>query len=111
MGRLGKTVREDQGLAYYTGSRVSGGMGPGPWQVSSGVNPSNVNLAVQSILGEIERITSELVSEHRQQSSPPCATVIPAHLFSFFACMVIPQGEMGDEARLHGDDRIGFSTR
>jgi zinc protease len=63
MGRLGKTVREDQGLAYYTGSRVTGGMGPGPWQVSSGVNPSNVNLAVQSILGEIERITSELVSE------------------------------------------------
>ncbi|MEP7286501.1 MAG: pitrilysin family protein [Chloroflexota bacterium] len=63
MGRLGKTVREDQGLAYYTGSRVSGGMGPGPWQVSSGVNPANVYKAIDSILVEIKRMTNELVSE------------------------------------------------
>lgn len=63
MGRLGKTVREDQGLAYYTGSRLTGGMGPGPWQVSSGVNPSNVRLAIDSIVEEVRRITAELVSD------------------------------------------------
>jgi len=63
MGRLGQTVREDQGLAYYCGSRVSGGMGPGPWQVSAGVNPTNVRLAIDSTLHEIKRITEEPVSE------------------------------------------------
>ncbi|HVO41515.1 MAG TPA: pitrilysin family protein [Aggregatilineales bacterium] len=63
MGRLGKTVREDQGLAYYSGSRLNGGMGPGAWYVSSGVNPANVTLAVDSIRHEIERIVSEPVSE------------------------------------------------
>ncbi len=63
MGRLGKTVREDQGLAYYCGSRVSGGMGPGPWQVSAGVNPTNVRLAIDSCLREINRITKEPVSD------------------------------------------------
>jgi len=63
MGRLGKTVREDQGLAYYAGSRLTGGHGPGPWQASAGVNPTNVQLATDSILREVERITREPVSE------------------------------------------------
>ncbi len=63
MGRLGATVREDQGLAYYSYSRISGGLGPGPWQVSAGVNPSNVRRAVDSIVAEVDRMTKELVSE------------------------------------------------
>jgi zinc protease len=63
MGRLGKTVREDQGLAYYSYSRLSGGMGPGPWHVAAGVNPTNVRRAVDSIVVEIERMINEPVSE------------------------------------------------
>ena len=63
MGRLGKVVREEHGLAYYCGSRLSGGPGPGPWQISAGVNPANVQLAVNSALHEVERLTTELVSE------------------------------------------------
>ncbi len=63
MGRLGKTVREDQGLAYHSGSRMGGGQGPSPWQVSAGINPINVTRATDSILSEITRITTELVSE------------------------------------------------
>jgi zinc protease len=63
MGRLGKTVREDQGLAYYSSSRLNGGMGPGPWYVSAGVNPANVQRAVDSILTEIGRIVTEPISE------------------------------------------------
>ncbi|MFN7210621.1 MAG: M16 family metallopeptidase [Aggregatilineales bacterium] len=63
MGRLGKSVREDQGLAYYAYSTVRGGHGPSPWTASAGVNPKNVQRAIESILREVERLTSELVSE------------------------------------------------
>ena len=63
MGRLGKNVREAQGLAYYSYSLVEGQDGPGPWRVMAGVNPANVQQAVDSILHEIERITQEPVSE------------------------------------------------
>ncbi|MFL7791328.1 MAG: M16 family metallopeptidase [Anaerolineae bacterium] len=61
MGRLGEKVREEQGLAYYSYSRVDGGPGPGPWRVTAGVNPANVTRAVDSIRAEIKRICQEPV--------------------------------------------------
>jgi zinc protease len=61
MGRLGKNVREKQGLAYYVHSRLSGGLGPSPWTVSTGVAPDMVEQAITSIKDEIERIQDELV--------------------------------------------------
>ena len=63
MGRIGKSVREEKGLAYYAYSRLDSGHGPDPWSASAGVNPENVDLAIASILDEIDRITSELVTE------------------------------------------------
>ncbi len=63
MGRLGETVREAQGLAYYSYSRVDGGPGPGPWRVIAGVNPANVEQAVSSIRAEVERICEEPVGD------------------------------------------------
>ena len=63
MGRVGKSVREEKGLAYYAYSRLDGGHGPDPWTVSAGVNPENVDLAITSILEEIERLTTEHVSD------------------------------------------------
>ncbi|MXX52062.1 MAG: insulinase family protein [Chloroflexi bacterium] len=63
MGRIGKTVRERQGLAYYAFSRLGGGHGPEPWTISAGVNPDNVERAIASIRSEIQRLTSELVSK------------------------------------------------
>ena len=56
MGRIGKSVREDKGLAYYAYSRLGGGHGPEAWTVSAGVNPENVDLAIASVLGEVERL-------------------------------------------------------
>ncbi len=61
MGRLGEKVREEQGLAYYSYSRVDGGPGPGPWRVIAGVNPANTEQAITSIRTEIRRIGEELV--------------------------------------------------
>ncbi len=63
MGRIGKSVREEKGLAYYAYSRLGGGHGPDPWSVSAGVNPENVDLAIASILEEIEALTTEAVSD------------------------------------------------
>lgn len=63
MGRIGKSVREDKGLAYYAFSRLGGGHGPEAWTVSAGVNPENVDLAIDSIMQEIDRLTTSLVSE------------------------------------------------
>jgi zinc protease len=63
MGRIGKEVREKLGLAYYAYSRVEGGYGPNPWSVAAGVNPANVQLAIDSILKEIRRLSNEPVSD------------------------------------------------
>jgi zinc protease len=63
MGRIGASVREELGLAYYAYSQVEGGMGPGPWSVIAGVNPANVGLAVERITDELRRLTSEPVSD------------------------------------------------
>lgn len=63
MGRIGDSVREQAGLAYYAYSSLGGGIGPGPWRVSAGVNPANVDQAIDLIRTEIRRFTSELVTE------------------------------------------------
>lgn len=63
MGRIGDSVRERAGLAYYAYSSLGGGIGPGPWRVSAGVNPANVETAIELVQAEIRRFTSELVTE------------------------------------------------
>ena len=62
MGRIGEVVREKAGLAYYAYSSLSGGMGPGPWYVSAGVDPQNVEKTLELVNTEVERFTSELIS-------------------------------------------------
>ncbi len=63
MGRLGLTVREEQGLAYYAYSRLQGGLGPAPWFVSTGVAPDKVQQAIDSILVELDRMINEPIPE------------------------------------------------
>lgn len=63
MGRLGESVRDEQGLAYYAFSGLEAGLGRGPWSVRAGVNPANVERAVDSILAEIARLRDEPVTD------------------------------------------------
>ena len=63
MGRIGDVVREQSGLAYYASSSLSGGLGPGPWTISAGVDPANVERAVELIRQEIARFVTELVTD------------------------------------------------
>ncbi len=62
MGRIGEVVREQAGLAYYASSSLGGGQGPGPWEVSAGVDPQNVERAIDLILQELARFVSQPVS-------------------------------------------------
>jgi zinc protease len=68
-GRLGKNVREDQGLAYYVFSRLQGGLGPSPWYTSTGVAPDKVEQAIESILHEIKRLQDEPIPEEELADS------------------------------------------
>jgi zinc protease len=61
MGRLGDNVREEQGLAYYVYSRLEAGLGAGPWVAVAGVNPANVERAIDGILHEVRRLRDEAV--------------------------------------------------
>jgi zinc protease len=63
MGRIGDAVRESAGLAYSAYSVLSGGPGPGPWQVLAGVNPKNEMRAVGIILKELKRFVAKNVSQ------------------------------------------------
>ena len=62
MGRIGEAVREQAGLAYYAFSSVSGGVGPGAWYVNAGVNPANIDIAIDLIRKEITRYVNEPVT-------------------------------------------------
>jgi zinc protease len=63
MGRVGKVVREEAGLAYYAYSSLNGGLGPGSWAVSAGVDPKNEEKAIELIKAEMQRFVTELVEE------------------------------------------------
>ena len=62
-GRLGASVRDEQGLAYYVMSGVEAGLGAGPWTVRAGVNPKNIDRAIDGILAEIKRLCSAPVTQ------------------------------------------------
>jgi zinc protease len=59
MGRIGDVVREQAGLAYYAYSSLVGGLGPGPWQVMAGVDPANLERAIDLILQELRQVYSD----------------------------------------------------
>lgn len=69
MGRIGEAVREQAGLAYYAFSSVNGGVGPGAWFVSAGVNPENIDKAIDIIQTEITRYVRELVTAEEMKDS------------------------------------------
>jgi len=68
-GRLGDNVREKQGMAYYAYSTLEATNGPGAWMAIAGVNPVNVERAVESIVAEIKRICEEPIDENELADS------------------------------------------
>lgn len=68
-GRLGEVIREKEGLAYYAYSSLSGGLGPGPWSVSAGVDLQNIERTIKLILNELEKIVIQPVSQDELEDS------------------------------------------
>ena len=68
-GRLGDSIREKQGMAYYVFSSLDAGLIPGPLTVRAGVNPSNVERAVASIDAELARLASDGPTESEVRES------------------------------------------
>jgi zinc protease len=62
MGRIGDVVREQAGLAYHASASLNAMLAAGSWEVSAGVNPSNLERAIALIQREVERFSSEPVT-------------------------------------------------
>jgi len=58
-GRLGDSIRERQGMAYYVSSSLDANVAPGPLVIRAGVSPANVDRAVASIDEEVGRLVRE----------------------------------------------------
>jgi zinc protease len=56
-------VRDQQGLAYYVFSQVEPRRDGTLWSARAGVDPSNIERALDSIRSELERLRREPVSE------------------------------------------------
>lgn len=69
MGRIGDVVREQAGLAYYASTSLNAGIFTGTLEVSAGVNPANVQRAIDLILAELKRFVSEPVLPEELQDS------------------------------------------
>ena len=61
-GRLGANVRDKQGLAYYAYSQVEPGRDGSVWVSRAGINPTNVERALSSIVAEVRRLRAEPVA-------------------------------------------------
>lgn len=68
-GRLGEVVREQAGLAYGIYSSIGTGLGPSAWRVIAGVNPDNLEKAIDLILAELRRFVNEPVSASELEDS------------------------------------------
>ena len=58
-GRLGGSIRERQGMAYYAFSSLDANVIPGPLTIRAGVSPANVERAVASIDDELFRFAAD----------------------------------------------------
>jgi zinc protease len=69
MGRIGDAVREKAGLAYYASTSVNAWIESGSWEVSAGVNPKNLDKAINLIIKELEKFCSEMVTTQEIEDS------------------------------------------
>jgi zinc protease len=62
-GRLGDSIRERQGMAYYVFSSLDAGLGQGPLLIRAGVSAENVEKTIASIDKELNAILNDGFTE------------------------------------------------
>ncbi len=83
MGRLGAEVRDRQGLAYYAFSQIEPRIDGSLWVARAGVDPMNIEHALNSLIGELTRMRSQLVSEEELRDAKTYSVgVLPLSLES-----------------------------
>jgi zinc protease len=68
-GRLGTSIREEQGMAYYAYSAFDANLGEGPLVIRAGVSPANVDRALTSIDREVAAMASGGVTGRELEDS------------------------------------------
>ncbi len=69
MGRIGDVVRERAGLAYYASAGLNAWIEAGSWDITAGVNPNNLQRAIDLIFQEVRRFITEPVSSEELRDS------------------------------------------
>jgi zinc protease len=69
MGRIGDVVREQAGLAYHASTSLNAGVEIGTREVTAGVNPKNLDRAIDLIYAELNRFIGEPVTEEELADS------------------------------------------
>ncbi len=57
-GRIGSNVRDTQGLAYHASSYAVPGLTRQPWSIRAGINPANVDRAIDASLHEARQLAA-----------------------------------------------------
>jgi zinc protease len=68
-GRLGDSIRERQGMAYYVSSAFDANVIEGPLLIRAGVSPANVDRAVASIDEELSRLVGDGITSKELDDS------------------------------------------
>jgi zinc protease len=68
-GRLGDSIRERQGMAYYAYSALDANIMEGPLMIRAGVSKSNIDRAVASIDEEVRKLTTDGLTQKELDDS------------------------------------------
>jgi zinc protease len=68
-GRLGDSIRERQGMAYYVSSALDANIIEGPLIIRAGVGPTNVDRTIESIDYEVGRVAREGLTQKEVDDS------------------------------------------
>ena len=68
-GRLGDSIRERQGMAYYVSSSLDANVAEGPLVVRAGVSPANVDRAIASVDEQIASLVRDGVTQQELDDS------------------------------------------
>jgi len=68
-GRLGDSIRERQGMAYYAHSTLDANVMEGPLLIRAGVSAANIDRAVASIDEEVRKLTADGLTQKELDDS------------------------------------------